>query len=118
MAHVYIDEQHALLDPSLRLALLSQAQEAFGPGDHYDFPDADATLVNGVLDSDQHAANAASLQLIQDMFLADLAMTQEEEQLRRDQALARRLAALDEDDVDDRVYARVANPMPIVRADE
>ncbi|KAJ3369204.1 hypothetical protein GGF31_005486 [Allomyces arbusculus] len=120
MAHVYLDEQHALLDPSLRLALLLQAQEAFGPGDHYDFPDADATLVNGVLggDADQHAANAASLQLIQDMFLADLAMTQEEEQLRRDHALAHRLASLDEDDVDERDYARVANPMPIVRADD
>ncbi|KNE58278.1 hypothetical protein AMAG_05088 [Allomyces macrogynus ATCC 38327] len=135
MAHVYLDDHDALLDPSLRLALLLQAQEAFGPATgavHVD-QDPDATLINADL-NDNHdaalgsgaathnehedAAHAASMQLIQDMFLADFFMTQEEEQLRRDKALAMRLREIDDRGVDDRVYAGINNPMPIVRAED
>ncbi|KAJ3369205.1 hypothetical protein GGF31_005487 [Allomyces arbusculus] len=139
MAHIYLDDQDALLDPSLRLALLLQAQEAFGPvaaSVHADQVDPDATLINSNLDDDYdsalghaaavhdehedaaHAAHAASMQLIQDMFLADFFMTQEEEQLRRDRALAMRLREIDDRGVDDHVYADTNDPMPIARAED
>ncbi|KNE58277.1 hypothetical protein AMAG_18392 [Allomyces macrogynus ATCC 38327] len=80
MAHLFLDDPNALLDPSLRLELLLLAQEAIG------LPDSTAATSSAGHHGDQ--ADAMTMQLIQDMFFADLAMTQEEEQLRRDKALA------------------------------